>query len=73
LPIFIEREDTYLMKLKQVINTIVEIDLAYIASYTSGTAIKVNLIHPFPSNVQIVGKYSVNCIQMIKTFSYGNK
>jgi hypothetical protein len=47
--------------------------LAYIVSYTSGTAIKVNLFHPFPSNAQIVGKYSVNCIQMIKTFNYGNK
>ncbi len=41
LPIIIEGEDTYLMKLKQVINTIVDIDLAYIASYNSGTAIKV--------------------------------
>jgi len=30
-----------MMKLKQVINTIVDIDLAYIASYNSGTAIKV--------------------------------
>ncbi len=41
LPIVIEGEDTYLMKLKQVINTIVDIDLGYIASYNSGTAIKV--------------------------------
>jgi predicted AAA+ superfamily ATPase len=41
LPIIIEGEDTYLMKLKQVINTIVDIDLSYIASYNSGTAIKV--------------------------------
>jgi uncharacterized protein len=41
LPIIIEGEDSYLMKLKQVINTIVDIDLAYIASYNSGTAIKV--------------------------------
>jgi hypothetical protein len=41
LPIIIEGEDTYLLKLKQVINTIVDIDLAYIASYNSGTAIKV--------------------------------
>jgi len=56
-----------------VINTIVDKDLASIASLASGTAIKVNLFHPFPSNVQIVGKYSVNCIQMIKTFNYGNK
>jgi hypothetical protein len=41
LPIIVEGEDTYLMKLKQVINTIVDIDLAYIASYNSGTAIKI--------------------------------
>ncbi len=41
LPIIAEGEDTYLMKLKQVINTIVDIDLAYIASYNSGTSIKV--------------------------------
>jgi predicted AAA+ superfamily ATPase len=41
LPIIVEGEDTYLMKLNQVINTIVDIDLAYIASYNSGTAIKV--------------------------------
>jgi hypothetical protein len=30
-----------LISLKQVINTIVDIDLAYIASYNSGTAVKV--------------------------------
>jgi predicted AAA+ superfamily ATPase len=41
LPVIIEGEDTYMMKLKQVINTIVDIDLAYIASYNSGTAVKV--------------------------------
>ena len=41
LPIIAEGEDVYLMKLKQVINTIVDVDLAYIASYNSGTAIKV--------------------------------
>jgi len=41
LPIITEGEDTYLMKLKQIINTIVDTDLAYIASYNSGTAIKV--------------------------------
>jgi predicted AAA+ superfamily ATPase len=41
LPIIAEGEDTYLMKLQQVINTIVDIDLAYIASYNSGTSIKV--------------------------------
>ena len=41
LPIIAEGEDTYLMKLQQVINTIVDIDLAYIASYNAGTSIKV--------------------------------
>jgi len=33
LPIIAEGEDTYLVKLLQIINTIVDIDLAYIASY----------------------------------------
>lgn len=41
LPIIVEGEDTYLMKLNQIINTIVDTDLAYIASYNSGTATKV--------------------------------
>lgn len=41
LPIIAEGEDTYLMKMNQIINTIVDTDLAYIASYNSGTAIKV--------------------------------
>ena len=41
LPIIIEGEESYLMKLNQVINTIVDTDLAYIASYNSGTAVKV--------------------------------
>ncbi len=41
LPIFIEGEDFYLLKLNQVINTIVDTDLAYIAAYNSGTANKV--------------------------------
>ncbi|MDF1560103.1 MAG: AAA family ATPase [Bacteroidales bacterium] len=41
LPIIAEGEDAYLIKLKQVINTIVDIDLSYIASYNSGTAVKV--------------------------------
>jgi predicted AAA+ superfamily ATPase len=41
LPIIAEGEETYLTKLNQVINTIVDVDLAYIASYNSGTAVKV--------------------------------
>lgn len=41
LPIIGEGEDNYLVKLKQIINTIVDVDLAYISSYNSGTAVKV--------------------------------
>jgi len=41
LPIFMEGEDSYLLKLNQIINTIVDSDLAYIAAYNSGTANKV--------------------------------
>jgi len=41
LPIFKEGEDSYPLKLNQIINTIVDVDLAYIASYNSGTANKV--------------------------------
>ena len=41
LPIIVEGEDSYKMKLNQVINTIVDTDLAYIASYNHGTATKV--------------------------------
>ncbi len=41
LPIFIEGEDSYRLKLNQIINTIVDTDLAYIAAYNSGTANKV--------------------------------
>jgi predicted AAA+ superfamily ATPase len=41
LPIIVEGEDTYLLKLNQIISTIVDTDLAYIASYNSGTATKV--------------------------------
>ena len=41
LPIIMEGEECYKMKLNQVINTVVDSDLAYIASYNSGTANKV--------------------------------
>jgi uncharacterized protein len=41
LPIFIEGEDSYLLKLNQIINAIVDTDLSYIAAYNSGTANKV--------------------------------
>jgi hypothetical protein len=41
LPFFIESEDSYYLKLNQIINTIVDTDLAYIASYNTGTAYKI--------------------------------
>ena len=41
LPIFSEGENEYLSKLEQIINAVVDTDLAYIASYNAGTAIKV--------------------------------
>ena len=41
LPIIAEGEGSYLLKLNQVINTIVDTDLAYIATYNTGTATKV--------------------------------
>jgi predicted AAA+ superfamily ATPase len=41
LPIIAEGENEYLPKLEQVINAIVDTDLAYIASYNAGTAVKV--------------------------------
>jgi predicted AAA+ superfamily ATPase len=41
LPFFIEGDDTYFLKLNQIINTVIESDLAYIKAYNSGTANKV--------------------------------
>jgi uncharacterized protein len=41
LPIIAEGENEYLIKLEQVVNAIVDMDLSYIASYNAGTAIKV--------------------------------
>ncbi|MBX3239679.1 MAG: AAA family ATPase [Chitinophagaceae bacterium] len=41
LPVFAEGENEYLPKLEQIINTVVDTDLAYIASYNAGTAVKV--------------------------------
>lgn len=63
LPIIVEGEDTYLMKLNQIINTIVDTDLAYIASYNSGTAIKVKKLigviaesAPFKPNIAALAR-----------------
>ena len=41
LPIIAEGEEEYPQKLEQVVNAIVDADLAYIASFNAGTAIKV--------------------------------
>ncbi|MHA7129903.1 ATP-binding protein [Algoriphagus namhaensis] len=41
LPIFVEGENEYGSKLEQIINTVVDTDLAYISSYNAGTAAKV--------------------------------
>lgn len=41
LPVILEGEAEYLPRLEQVINAIVDADLAYIASYNAGTAVKV--------------------------------
>lgn len=41
LPVIMEGEAEYLPRLEQVINAIVDADLAYIASYNAGTAVKV--------------------------------
>lgn len=41
LPIIAEGENEYFIKLEQVVNAIVDTDLSYIASYNSGTAVKV--------------------------------
>ncbi|RPD41096.1 ATP-binding protein [Chitinophaga barathri] len=41
LPIIAEGEAEYLLKLEQVVNAIVDVDLSYIASFNAGTAIKI--------------------------------
>lgn len=58
LPIFTEGENEYLPKLGQIINAVVDTDLAYIASYNAGTAAKVKKLlgvvaesAPFKPNV----------------------
>ncbi|GAB3425992.1 ATP-binding protein [Niabella aquatica] len=63
LPIIAEGENEYLLKLSQVINTIVDTDLAYIASYNSGTAIKVKKLlsviaesTPFKPNISALAR-----------------
>lgn len=61
LPIFSEGEDEYLPKLSQVINAVVDMDLAYIASYNKNTAVKVKKLlsavaesAPFKPNITLL-------------------
>jgi uncharacterized protein len=63
LPIIAEGEDAYLPKLEQIVNAIVDTDLAYIASYNAGTAIKVKKLLgvlaesvPFKPNVSALAR-----------------
>ncbi|HAS60416.1 MAG TPA: AAA family ATPase [Algoriphagus sp.] len=61
LPVFIEGEHEYGSKLEQIINTVVDTDLAYISSYNAGTAAKVKKLlgviaesAPFKPNVSAI-------------------
>ena len=63
LPIIAEGENEYLPKLEQVVNTIVDTDLAYIASYNAGTAVKVKKLLaviaesvPFKPNISALAR-----------------
>jgi predicted AAA+ superfamily ATPase len=63
LPIIAEGEAEYLPKLEQVINAIVDTDLAYIASYNAGTAVKVKRLlgviaesAPFKPNISALAR-----------------
>jgi predicted AAA+ superfamily ATPase len=63
LPIIAEGEAEYLPRLEQVINTIVDTDLAYIASYNAGTAVKVKRLLgviaesvPFKPNISALAR-----------------
>ncbi|KAF0199168.1 MAG: AAA ATPase [Bacteroidetes bacterium] len=63
LPIISEGADTYQMKLSQIINAVVDTDLAYIASYNSGTAVKVKKLLsviagsvPFKPNISALAR-----------------
>ena len=61
LPIFVEGENEYGSKLEQIINTVVDTDLAYISSYNAGTAAKVKKLlgviaesAPFKPNISSI-------------------
>jgi predicted AAA+ superfamily ATPase len=63
LPFFKEDESSYFIKLEQIVNTIVDTDLAYIAGYNSGTALKIKKLLgviaesvPFKPNIASIAR-----------------
>ncbi len=63
LPFFKEGEESYSVKLEQIINTIVDTDLAYIAGYNAGTASKIKKLLgvisqsvPFKPNIASIAR-----------------
>ncbi|MFH1121105.1 MAG: AAA family ATPase [Bacteroidota bacterium] len=63
LPIISEGADTYPMKLSQIINVVVDTDLAYTTSYNSGTAVKIKKLLsviaasvPFKPNISALAR-----------------
>lgn len=63
LPFFMEDETGYFIKLEQIVNTIVDMDLAYIAGYNSGTATKIKKLLgviaesvPFKPNIASIAR-----------------
>ncbi len=74
LPIFSEGENEYFYKLEQIISTVVDIDLAYIASYNYGTAIKKKKLlrviaesAPFKPNISALSnKLDISCDRILE-------
>lgn len=68
LPIVAEDKDDYIIKLEQIVNTVVEVDLAHISSYNTGTAQKIKKLlgviaesAPFKPNIsEIAGKLDLS-------------
>jgi uncharacterized protein len=63
LPVFLEGEGSYLMKLNQIINTTVESDLSSVSPYNAGTAVKIKKLlgviaesSPFKPNISAIAR-----------------
>jgi len=77
LPIFTEGENEYLPKLEQIINAVVDTDLAYIASYNAGTPVKVKRLlgviaesAPFKPNISALSNKLVISRDSIVEYIY---